>query len=252
MTHAIEAEGIRKTYELGETASLTRTVRAVRDRLTGRREPHATMCALDGVSFSIRQGECFALMGPNGSGKSTLLNVLCGITVPDEGRAIVRGRVTPLLNVGSGFHVELTGRENVILFGTILGLPRQEILRQLDRVAEFAEISAKQMATPLKRYSSGMKARLTFSTGLCLPSDIFFFDEVLAVADDHFKQLCHDELERLAAGGKTIVFVSHELSQVRRLCDRAIWLERGRVKMSGAIDELADAYAESEQTAGVA
>jgi lipopolysaccharide transport system ATP-binding protein len=252
MTYAIEAESISKTYELGETASLSRTVRSIRDRLTGRHEPHPSIRALDDVSLTIRQGECFAVMGPNGSGKSTLLNVLCGITVPDAGRATVRGRVTPLLNVGSGFHIELTGRENVVLFGTILGLPRQEILRQMDRVAEFAEISSKQMATPLKRYSSGMKARLTFSTGLCLPSDIFFFDEVLAVADDHFKQICNDELERLAGAGKTIVFVSHELSQVRRLCDSAIWLEHGRVKMSGDIAALARAYADSEQTAGVA
>jgi lipopolysaccharide transport system ATP-binding protein len=251
MTYAIEAEGISKTFELGETASLSRTVRAVHDRVVRRHEPHPTIRALDGVSFSIRQGECFALMGPNGSGKSTLLNVLCGITVPDSGHATVRGRVTPLLNVGSGFHIELTGRENVVLFGTILGLPRQEILRQMERVADFAEISSKQMQTPLKRYSSGMKARLTFSTGLCLPSDIFFFDEVLAVADDHFKQVCNDELGRLAASGKTIVFVSHELAQVRQLCDHAIWLDHGRVRMSGEVEELARAYAESEQTAGV-
>ena len=251
MTYAIEAEGISKRFELGETASLSRTARTVRYRLAGRHEAQPTIQALDHVSFSIREGECFALMGPNGSGKSTLLNVLCGITVPDAGHATVRGRVTPLLNVGSGFHIELTGRENVVLFGTILGLPRQEILRQMERVADFAEISSEQMETPLKRYSSGMKARLTFSTGLCLPSDIFFFDEVLAVADDHFKQVCNDELGRLAASGKTIVFVSHELEQVRQLCDHAIWLDHGRVRMRGEIDELARAYAESEQTAGV-
>jgi ABC-type polysaccharide/polyol phosphate transport system ATPase subunit len=227
MTYAIEAEGISKTYELGATASLSRTVNAVRDRVARRHESYPTIRALDDVSFSIRQGECFALIGPNGSGKSTLLNV------------------------GSGFHIELTGTENVVLFGTMLGLPRREIQRQMNRVAEFAEISAKQMETPLKRYSSGMKARLTFSTGLCLPSDIFFFDEVLAVADDHFKHVCNEELGRLAASGKTIVFVSHELDQVQQLCDHAIWLDHGRVRMRGEIDELARAYAESEQTAGV-
>jgi lipopolysaccharide transport system ATP-binding protein len=251
MTYAIEAEGISKTYELGATASLSRTVNAVRDRVARRHESYPTIRALDDVSFSIRQGECFALIGPNGSGKSTLLNVLCGITVPDSGHATVRGRVTPLLNVGSGFHIELTGTENVVMFGTMLGLPRREIQRQMNRVAEFAEISAKLMETPLKRYSSGMKARLTFSTGLCLPSDIFFFDEVLAVADDHFKHVCNEELGRLAASGKTIVFVSHELDQVQQLCDHAIWLDHGRVRMRGEIDELARAYAESEQTAGV-
>jgi ABC-type polysaccharide/polyol phosphate transport system ATPase subunit len=244
-----EAVGVRelyKTFELGEIASLKLTVERLARSL--RRDHRATdrFEALHDVSFDVASGECFTIVGTNGSGKSTLIKCITGITLPTRGRVEVHGRVLPLLSVASALELELTGRENVHLFGTILGLPGEEIGDAVPRVAEFAGIDAAHMETPIKRYSEGMKARLAFSIGLRLPADVYVFDEVLTHADEEFKAACVLEIERLVSRGRTVIFVSHELQLVRSVCTRGMWLHDGRIKALGPIDKVVGAYAEFE------
>jgi ABC-type polysaccharide/polyol phosphate transport system ATPase subunit len=233
----VEAHNLSKAYRLGEHQSLRGTLAAVRG---GPRE-RQTLLALDDVSFSIRRGECFGVVGSNGSGKSTLLQVLSQITPPTSGYAIMRGRVLPLLAVGTGFHPELTGRENVVLFGTVLGFRRRAILERMDDVVDFAEVGS-HIDTPLKRYSSGMQARLSFAVAMMFPAAISIFDEVLAVTDDEFTLRCLESIESVIRDGRTAIFVSHDAGLVRRLCDRVMWLERGAVRLVGPTAEVMDSY----------
>jgi lipopolysaccharide transport system ATP-binding protein len=233
----IEAHNMTKVYRLGEHASLRQTLAA----LSSRRGEHRTLQALKDVSFSVARGECFGIVGINGSGKSTLLQVISQITLPTAGHAIVRGRVLPLLAVGTGFHPELTGRENVALFGTVLGFPRRAILERMDEIVDFAEIGL-QIDTPLKRYSSGMQARLSFAVAMMFPAAISIFDEVLAVTDDEFTMRCLESIESIVGDGRTVIFVSHDASLVRRLCTRVMWLEHGEVRMLGQTVAVMDAY----------
>jgi lipopolysaccharide transport system ATP-binding protein len=160
----------------------------------------------------------------------------------DTGTIEVRGRLIPLLEVGAGFHPELTGRENVALLGTILGLSGAEIRAEMDRIAEFAGVE-RHLDTPIKRYSLGMQARLSFATAVCFPADTYVFDEVLAVVDESFREKCAEELARLNGDGRTIVFMSHDLGLVRSICSTGMWLDRGRIRLRGEIDEVATAYA---------
>ena len=169
----------------------------------------------------------FGIVGANGSGKSTLTQLIAGIAMQDTGKIEVWGRLVPLLEVGAGFHPELTGREQRFLDGTILGLSNAAILKEMDRIAEFAGVQ-RHLDTPLKRYSSGMQARLSFSTAVCFPADTYVFDEVLSVVDDSFRDQCTEELVRLNRDGRTIVFMSHNLDMVRSVCSTGMWLDRGR------------------------
>ena len=244
----VEARDVGKLYELGQLASLVRSVQVVKGMVTGRRPERMRLQALEDVSFEIRPGECFGCMGRNGSGKSTLLSILAGITVPSTGWISVRGRVAPLLHVNAGFHLDLTGNENVMLLGTILGLGKRELHDALPRVAEFAELDAQHMDTPVGRFSTGMQSRLGFATVLQLPADVYILDEVLAAADDSFKARCVAEVQRLVAAGRSVIFVSHELPLVRAICDRGMWLHGGRVRAIGDIDHVADAYAEGQRS----
>jgi ABC-type polysaccharide/polyol phosphate transport system ATPase subunit len=244
---AVEARGVGKKYELGELASLPRTAQNIVRVLT-RRPPRLRMFgALQDVSFTVEPGEAFAILGSNGSGKSTLLSIVAGITLPTSGEVRVRGRTLPLFSVAAGFHPELTGRENVILFGTVLGIPRPEVMGALPEIADFAEIDAQHMATPVKRFSEGMMSRLAFATALCFPAEVYIFDEVLVTADDRFKAKCAEAIERLRDGGAAVFFISHELSLVRSICSRGMLLEGGRVKAIGPIDEIAREYAGLEE-----
>jgi lipopolysaccharide transport system ATP-binding protein len=233
----IEAHNLTKVYRLGEHQSLRGTLTALAG---GSRERH-TLRALNDVSFSITRGECFGIVGINGSGKSTLLQLISQITLPTTGHAIVRGRVLPLLAVGTGFHPELTGRENVVLFGTVLGFPRRAIVERMDEIVNFAEIGS-HIDTPLKRYSSGMSARLSFAVAMMFPAAISIFDEVLAVTDDEFTARCLQSIEGVIGDRRTVIFVSHDASLVRRLCTRVMWLERGEVRLIGPTAEVMDAY----------
>jgi ABC-type polysaccharide/polyol phosphate transport system ATPase subunit len=234
----VVAEGLSKRYDLGQSLSLNKTART----LLRRREPtDSTFDALKSVDFAITAGECFGIVGTNGAGKSTILQLLTGITVPSSGSITVRGRVMPLLAVGTGFHPELTGRENILLFATILGVPRKVALERTPDVAAFAGIGA-HLDTPNKRYSDGMQARLSFAIAMLFPADIYLFDEVLAVVDGDFRDHCLDEIRRLRDLGRTVIFVSHQTRQVRELCDRVMWLDAGEVRQIGLPADVLDAY----------
>lgn len=241
-TLALSARGLGKRYQLGELLGLGRMVQATIDRARGvYREPDPFM-AVRGADFDVRAGECFGVVGTNGSGKSTIVQLISGITVPTTGVIRTRGRVLPLMEVGAGFHWELTGRENVTLVGTIQGLSPDEIEVAMPRIAEFAEMDEDHMDTPLKRYSMGMQARLSFAIAMRFPADIYIFDEVMAVVDDRFRAICVQEVRRILAEGRTVIFISHDLDLVRSLCNRGLWIDKGLVQMVGQTDEVADAY----------
>jgi lipopolysaccharide transport system ATP-binding protein len=226
----IQAEHVDKIYRLGQLSSLGQTAR----KLIGRSAPHQGrgFAALDDVNFEVRRGDSFGIVGRNGSGKSTLLHMICGITLPTRGAIVVRGRLMPLLAIGTSFHPELTGRENISLFGTVLGLSRDVIEARTDDIAAFAELE-RHLDTPNKRYSDGMQARLSFAIAMLFPADIYVFDEVLAVVDGEFRDRCLTEIERLRDRNNTVIFVSHDLNQVERLCNRILWLDRGHVHAVG-------------------
>ena len=234
---AASAQGLRKRYRLGEHQSLPLTVR----RLLGR-GGLPELEALAGVDFDCYRGEALGIVGVNGSGKSTLLQILAGTTLPTHGELVVRGRVIPLLAVGQAFHPELTGRENVTLFASSLRIPRATIQARMGAVGEFADLN-RHMDTPVKRFSSGMIARLSFAVAMQFPADIYIFDEVLAVVDGEFQAHCLEEIKRLHREGRTVIFVSHNRDQVAEVCERVMWLERGRVEMIGPTADVLSSYA---------
>jgi lipopolysaccharide transport system ATP-binding protein len=203
-----------------------------------------TIWPLKNVSFEIKQGEVVGLIGSNGAGKSTLLKVLTRVTEPTSGRALVNGRVGSLLEVGTGFHPELTGRENIYLSGTILGMKKTEIDQRFDEMVAFADID-KFIDTPVKRYSSGMYVRLAFSVGAHLQPEILIVDEVLAVGDANFQKKCLDKMQDAGEHGRTVLFVSHHMQSIARLCDRAILLNEGTVLRDGPASEVISDYMNS-------
>ncbi len=237
--------GLGKTYQLGELLGIQRLVQFSIDRMRGKWVKPDPFMAVREVDFEIRRGECFALVGENGSGKSTIVQLLAQITTPSRGWIQVRGRVLPLMEVGAGFHWELTGRENVTLVGTIQGLSREEIHAAMPGIAAFAEIE-EHLDTPLKRYSMGMQARLSFAIAMRFPADIYVFDEVMAVVDDRFRAICVEEIRRLRSEGRTVILISHDLGLIRSLSDRGLWIHKGDVQRIGPIAEVADAYEQFE------
>jgi ABC-type polysaccharide/polyol phosphate transport system ATPase subunit len=233
----VVARDLSKTYQLGELLRMEATLRT----LLRRNLERDTFEALRSVSFEAFHGECFGIVGTNGSGKSTVVQVLAGITCPTSGSMTVHGTVLPLLAVGAGFHLELTGRENSFLYGTILGLDRRVIESRLEDIAVFAELE-RHFDTPLKRYSHGMQSRLCFAIAMLFPASVYCFDEVLAMIDGEFKDRCVAELSALAAAGSTVFFVSHDLVQVAALCDRVMWLQDGEVREIGDPDDVVERY----------
>ena len=201
--------------------------------------------ALKDVSFEVKQGEVIGIIGRNGSGKSTLLKILSRITEPTKGKAEIRGRVASLLEVGTGFHPELTGRENIYLNGTILGMRKFEITRKFEEIVSFAE-TEKFIDTPVKHYSSGMHVRLAFAVAAHLNPEILLVDEVLAVGDVAFQKKCLGKMGDVAQGGRTILFVSHQMAAIKSLCNRAILLDGGHLVHSGNVDEIIDKYLKTE------
>jgi ABC-2 type transport system ATP-binding protein len=196
---------------------------------------------LRGVDLAVGPGEAVALLGRNGSGKSTVLRLIAGIYQPSAGTIETSGRITAVIELGAGFHPELTGAENIALYAAVLGLSRKELAARYDEIVEFAAIPDLP-DTPLKYYSSGMEARLAFSVAVCLQPDILLLDEVLAVGDQPFRERCLARLREYHARGGTLILVSHELDQVRALCDRGIWLAEGSVVMDGPIDAVLAGY----------
>ena len=246
----VAIDGIGKRYRIGAAQKPShRTLRDVVaaaprrsvERLRGRQARSEEFWALRDVSFEIDQGDIVGLIGRNGAGKSTLLKILSRIVEPTTGRAVLNGRVSSLLEVGTGFHFELTGRENIFLNGAILGMRRREILAKFDEIVEFAEVEA-FLDTPVKFYSSGMAVRLAFAVAAHLEPDILIVDEVLAVGDQAFQQKSLGKMSAVARSGRTVVFVSHNMGAVLDLCTHGALLEQGRVLRTGAIEDVVGAY----------
>ena len=250
MTTAISVENVSKRYRLGQYQSAYGTLRdsvAATARRVVRREhlPAAEeIWALEDVSFDLETGGVLGIIGRNGAGKSTLLKILTRITTPTSGRATIRGRVGSLLEVGTGFHAELTGRENVYLNGSVLGMKQREISRKFPEIVSFAGVE-KFIDTPVKRYSSGMSVRLAFAVAAYLEPEVLLVDEVLAVGDAEFQRRCLGRMEDFSQSGRTVLFVSHQMQSVSQLCDRAIWLDKGRIVADGPSSDVVARYLQS-------
>jgi len=242
---AITATGLGKRYRI---TAANRASDTLRDTIAGafrrRNGAFRDVWALKDASFDVREGQVLGVVGRNGAGKSTLLKLLSRITEPTAGRAVIRGRVATLLEVGTGFHPELTGRENVFVNGAILGMRRTEIVRRFDEIVAFAEID-KFVDTPVKHYSSGMYVRLAFAVAAHLEPEILFVDEVLAVGDAGFQRKCLGKMRDVGRSGRTVVFVSHNLAALAGLCDRALLLEGGLITHEGAAGEVVQRYLSS-------
>ena len=251
----IEIEGLGKRYKLGTLHepyktlrdSLSRGARTLLNRARGKQDSSPpttgarTLWALRDISLSVERGEVLGIIGNNGAGKSTLLKILARITAPTTGRVVLSGRVGSLLEVGTGFHGELTGRENIYLNGAILGMRRSEIQRKLGDILSFAEVE--QFAdTPVKRYSSGMYLRLAFAVAAHLETEILLVDEVLAVGDARFRKRCLGKMSEIAQQGRTVIFVSHNMGAIASLCQRALRLQKGRLVDTGLATEVVERY----------
>jgi lipopolysaccharide transport system ATP-binding protein len=244
---AISSRGLTKRYTIRHEVETHTTLTEwflARLKSPLKRGSSEIFTALDNVDFDIHQGDVVGVVGRNGAGKSTLLKVLSRIVEPTSGEVKLYGRVGSLLEVGTGFHPELTGRENIFLNGTILGMRRQEIQRQFDAIVDFAGIE-QFLDTPVKRYSSGMYVRLAFAVAAHLESEILLVDEVLSVGDAEFQRKCLGKMRDVASGGRTVLFVSHHMQSVQVLCNRAIYLERGRITHCGSVAGAIDCYINS-------
>ncbi len=246
MKPIIEIEGIGKRYQIGASKE---PYLSIRDELAKKFSPkhrremaeRGDFWALKDVSFSVNEGEAVGIIGRNGAGKSTLLKVLSQITPPTEGKITLRGRIASLLEVGTGFHPELTGRENIFLNGAILGMTRREIQQKFDDIVAFAEVE-KFLDTPVKRYSSGMYVRLAFAVAAHLEPEILVVDEVLAVGDAEFQKKCLGKMGEVARGGRTVLFVSHNMAAIKTFCQRAILLRNGEVAYVGGVNSTINNY----------
>lgn len=244
MPPVIRFSNVSKRYNLGLTRTSLPSVvsqwakQALRGSNSSDRKYH---WALRDVSFELEKGQSLALVGPNGAGKSTILKLLAKITNPTSGKAEVNGQLSALIELGAGFHPDLTGRENIFLNGTILGLTYKDIQRRYDEIVAFSEIE-EFIDTPVKRYSSGMTVRLGFAVASCIEPDILLVDEVLAVGDASFRQKCIERIKTLLNNGTSLIFVSHDMGLVRAVCERAIYIDHGQVQNTGTSGEIIDIY----------
>lgn len=256
MNHAITVEHLTKIYEISHKTggrpnlreTLERRMRALVPGLRGAALPldgdtdsMEQFKALEDVSFEVKQGDRLAVIGQNGAGKSTLLKILSRITEPTSGRVVTKGRIASLLEVGTGFHAELTGRENIFLNGAVLGMPKSEIRHKFDEIVAFSEIE-KFLDTPVKYYSSGMYVRLAFAVAAHLDPEVLILDEVLAVGDLRFQQKCLERMQYASKEGRTVLFVSHSMQSVTQICDRAVLLVKGKVHASGPTADVIKRY----------
>ncbi len=253
----LSVDNLSKRYAIGGRDELNKSFREMimstlsapfrrYKTLSGQVKNDELFWALKDINFQVNQGEVVGIIGKNGAGKSTLLKILSRITTPTEGSVTLKGNVASLLEVGTGFHPELTGRENIYLNGAILGMRKNEIKAKFDKIVEFANIE-KFVDTPVKRYSSGMYVRLAFSIAAHLDPDILIVDEVLAVGDVQFQKRCLGKLNDIATTGRTVLFVSHNMSSINRLCSRAILLENGKIIEDSGVQEVIEQYLRSDQ-----
>jgi homopolymeric O-antigen transport system ATP-binding protein len=252
----ISVEHLTKKYDLGVigTGTLSRDLERWWARIRHRPDPYTkigeedafnrfgeTILALDDVNFRVHRGEALGIIGRNGAGKSTLLKILSRVTAPTAGKVKVKGRIGSLLEVGTGFHPELTGRENVFLNGAILGMKKVEVQRKFDEIVDFAGVE-KFIDTPVKRYSSGMYVRLAFAVAAHLETEILIVDEVLAVGDAEFQKKCLGKMGNVADEGRTVLFVSHNMTAIQNLCNKALWINNGQIQKEGLPKEIIDSY----------
>ena len=247
MKPIIKVDGLSKRYRIGQGKSYGSLRESMVDRFAGlfrlqnRRSAKRDCWALRDVGFEVQPGEILGLIGTNGAGKSTLLKILSRITRPTTGRVELRGRVGSLLEVGTGFHPELTGRDNIFLSGVILGMRRAEIVSNFDEIVDFAGVE-KFIDTPVKRYSSGMYVRLAFAVAAHLQPEIMLIDEVLAVGDAEFQKKCLGKIRNVARSGRTVVFISHNMAAIETLCDRCLLLKGGTMVANGPTDQVIAGY----------
>lgn len=258
---SISIKNVKKKYRLGQIGggSLQSDLQSWWARKRGKEDPNSkidtdqrligqSFMALNGVNLEIKKGEAIGIIGKNGAGKSTLLKLLCRVTAPTEGTIDIYGRITSMLEVGTGFHGEMTGRENVYMNGAILGMTKAEIDRKIDKIIEFSEVGD-FIDTPVKRYSSGMYVKLAFSVAAHLDSEIMIMDEVLAVGDMAFQKKCLDKMSDASRSeGKTVLYVSHNMNTIRQLCDRCVVLDQGRVIFDGNVEKAIEVYLGIEGT----
>ena len=251
----IQVSGLKKQYKLGQIGggTLTHDLQSWWARVRGKEDPNTvigtdarlfgkTFMALNGVDLTVYKGEALGIIGRNGAGKSTLLKILSRITAPTEGEIRLRGRVASMLEVGTGFNNEMTGRENIYMNGAILGMTRAEVDSKIDQIIEFSECGD-FIDTPVKRYSSGMFVKLAFAVAAHLDSEIMVMDEVLAVGDMKFQQKCLGKMSDVAGQeGRTVLYVSHNMKSIEQLCDKALWLDHGVPVMQGTAKEVCAAY----------
>jgi lipopolysaccharide transport system ATP-binding protein len=238
----VSFDEVSKSYPLGRhvrglKSLLLNLPRASRQKNT----TEQSIEALHNISFDVYRGESFGIIGRNGAGKSTTLGLIAGVLKPTHGRVIVRGRISPLLALGAGFHPELTGRENILLNGVLMGLTKREVMNKLDEIIEFSELG-NFIDRPIRIYSSGMLARLGFSVVAHLDPEILLIDEILGVGDMKFQRKCFDKMMSFRQRGVTMILVTHSLPSVKRICDRAMWIENHTIKMIGSPSEIAESY----------
>jgi ABC-type polysaccharide/polyol phosphate transport system ATPase subunit len=239
VTTAISVDNVSLAYRIAKDRAGTMKEFAI--NLLKRQVVYESLWALDDVSFQVARGEVFAVIGPNGAGKSTLLKVLAGVLPPTSGRVVVRGLVSPLIELGGGMNPEMTARENIVLFGTLLGREPDHMRHRIGAIAEWAELT-EFLDSPVRNYSTGMASRLAFAVATDVKPEVLLVDEVLSVGDERFRRKSTERIEDLMSGGTTVVLVSHALPTVREMAQRSIWLHRGQIKMIGDTASVVDAY----------
>ena len=239
--YSIEVENVYKSFNV-----YLDKANSIKESLISflKRNRRKKRIVLDGVSLKIKKGEAVALIGTNGSGKSTLLKLMTKIIYPNKGKIVTRGKLTSLLELGAGFHPDFSGRENIYFNASIFGLTKKEIDKRLDKIIEFSELGS-YIDNPVRTYSSGMYMRLAFSVAINVDAEILLVDEILAVGDQHFQKKCLDKMKELKKEGKTMVFVTHSMDAVKALCDRAVWICDGKIRMDGAVDPIIEEYLEA-------
>ena len=247
MTNMIEVKNVKMRFKMSDEP--LNSIKEIFTKAVSGKLKFNEFLALDDVSFNVEKGETLGLIGSNGAGKSTTLKLISGILKPSEGSITIRGNVVPMLELGAGFDLELTGRENIYLNGAILGYSKDYLESKYEEIVDFAEIR-EFIDMPIRNYSSGMMARLAFSIASVVQPEILIVDEILAVGDVKFQEKSYKRMQELMSGGATVLFVSHDLDKIEEMCDHVIWLNKGKIEMYGNASEVCDAYRKAQGIIG--